>query len=96
SIFTPSEPADHPAEFFDSEHRWIRKTNPRQILISADGACSGNGQGNAKGGCSFVYHPSAYNEAGESTHKGTVSFRLERDLMVRSTSKPIIMRCYAR
>ncbi|CZS91027.1 uncharacterized protein RCO7_01406 [Rhynchosporium graminicola] len=71
-LFDPPNPAS-----FDYEHRYIRKPNTREILIYTDRACSRNGQCYLRGGCSFLYQPSVFNEEGALTHGVTVSFSLE-------------------
>jgi ribonuclease HI len=37
--------------------RFARQSNPSEFLIYTDGACSENGDKNARGGCAFVYRP---------------------------------------
>ncbi|KAI8934971.1 hypothetical protein NX059_008637 [Plenodomus lindquistii] len=37
--------------------RFTRQSNRSEFLIYTDGACSGNGDANARGGCAFVYRP---------------------------------------
>ncbi|KAL2066947.1 hypothetical protein VTL71DRAFT_1371 [Oculimacula yallundae] len=78
TLFQPPRPSDTPQDLFDNEHRYIRKTDAREILFYTDGACSRNGQEDPQAGCAFVYRPSAYNEDGLLTHGGTVAFPLER------------------
>lgn len=38
--------------------RFVRDSDPRQLLIYTDGACSNNGGLNPRGGCSFIYRTS--------------------------------------
>ena len=75
--FQPPDPEDTPQSLFSSDHRFIRKSDPRQILIYTDGACLRNGQSNPQAGYSFVYRPSAYSETGSITHTGTIALHLE-------------------
>ncbi|RKF56771.1 putative rnase h domain protein [Erysiphe neolycopersici] len=77
SIFCPPSPLDTPVTLFNNDHRFIRKTNPREILLYADGACIRSSKGGCAAGWAFVYRPSAYNEDGDLTHAGTISGRLE-------------------
>lgn len=77
SKFEPPYVDDTPKSLFEDEHRFIRSSDPREILIYTDGSCLGNGQDLPKAGCAFVYRPSAYNEKGQLTHEGTINFRLE-------------------
>jgi ribonuclease HI len=77
SRFQPPHSTDTPKSLFADEHRFIRHSDPREILIYTDGLCLSNGQDNPRAGCAFVYRPSAYSASGELTHGGTVLFRLE-------------------
>ncbi|POS87078.1 hypothetical protein EPUL_002921 [Erysiphe pulchra] len=77
SIFRPPSPLETPITLFNNDHRFIRKTNPREILLYADGACIRSSKGECAAGWAFVYRPSAYNEDGDLTHAGTISGRLE-------------------
>ncbi|KAE9381188.1 ribonuclease H-like protein [Stipitochalara longipes BDJ] len=77
SKFQPPQPTDTPRTLFADEHRFIRNSDPREILIYTDGSCLSNGQANPQGGCAFVYRPSAYSQQGVLTHGGTLNFRLE-------------------
>ncbi|KAF1733602.1 Ribonuclease H [Beauveria bassiana] len=52
--------------------RFIRRDDPQQLLIYADGACLNNGQPNPRAGWAFVFKP----ESDQST--GFVSGRLEQ------------------
>ncbi|OAL33108.1 hypothetical protein AYO20_07590 [Fonsecaea nubica] len=52
--------------------RWLRRTNNRECLIFADGACLGNGTDQARAGCAFVFHPTTTNSPA-----GYTSFRLD-------------------
>ncbi|CZT41924.1 uncharacterized protein RSE6_01739 [Rhynchosporium secalis] len=67
-LFDPPNPASTPQDLFDNERRYIRKPNTREILIYTDKACSRNGQCYLRGGCSFLYQPSVFNEEGALTH----------------------------
>ncbi|KAH7403765.1 hypothetical protein BKA64DRAFT_460460 [Cadophora sp. MPI-SDFR-AT-0126] len=49
-LFVPPEAHSTPKDLFENEHRFIRKTNRREILIFTDGACIGNGGNNPKAG----------------------------------------------
>ncbi|KAI9651193.1 hypothetical protein NHQ30_001230 [Ciborinia camelliae] len=70
--FTPPNLTDKPGKLFSIGElyldfpRLVRRTNPHEILIYADGACLRNGISNPTAGWGFVISP---------THK--VSFRLE-------------------
>ncbi|KAG0651388.1 Ribonuclease H [Hyphodiscus hymeniophilus] len=77
SRFQPPHPQDTPAFLFDNEHRFIRRSDPREILIYTDGACSGNGQIHPKAGWAFVFRQSAYSEDGKLIHAGTICSSLE-------------------
>jgi ribonuclease HI len=77
SRFRPPRATDTPKSLFADEHRFIRKSDPREILIYTDGACLRNGQSNPQAGFAFVYRPSAYNQTGTLTHGGTINMRLE-------------------
>ncbi|RDW56900.1 hypothetical protein BP5796_12967 [Coleophoma crateriformis] len=77
SKFRPPYPDDTPESLFANEHRFINKSNSREILIYTDGACSNNGQSNSKAGFAFVFRPSAYSETGTVTHTGTILAGLE-------------------
>ncbi|CAD6501421.1 BgTH12-01673 [Blumeria graminis f. sp. triticale] len=78
SIFRPPCLLDVPETLFMHEHRFIRKSDPREILIFADGACLRTSKGDeAVAGWAFVYRPSAYSQDGALTHAGTISGRLE-------------------
>ncbi|TVY50253.1 Ribonuclease H [Lachnellula cervina] len=77
TLFQLPSVKDTPQSLFSSDHRYIRKSDSRQILIFTDGACSRNGCSDAQAGYSFSYRPSAYSKAGELTHDGTMSLRLE-------------------
>jgi ribonuclease HI len=76
--FTPPNFAATPQSLFSNEHRFIRRSNPRQMLIYTDGACLSNGQANPRAGYSFVYRPSAYTQTGILIRAGTICQRLER------------------
>ncbi|PVH78725.1 ribonuclease H-like protein [Cadophora sp. DSE1049] len=76
-LFEPPNPSDTPQDLFKNEHRYIRKTDSREILFYTDGACLRNGQSNPQAGCAFVHRPSAYAQDGTLTHAGTVGFSLE-------------------
>lgn len=52
--------------------RFVRISDPNEMLIFVDGACPNNGQPGATGGCSFVYHGINLPEV-----NGIVCFRLE-------------------
>ncbi|TVY35668.1 Ribonuclease H [Lachnellula occidentalis] len=77
TLFQPPNAEDTPQSLFSNDHRFIRKSDPRQILIYTDGSCLRNGQDNPQAGYSFVYRPSAYSALGFLTHAGSVSARLE-------------------
>lgn len=64
--FVPPRSTDSPKMLFERAHRFIRRTNPHEILIYTNGACLSNGLSNLRGGCGFIASP---------THK--VKFRLE-------------------
>ncbi|CAJ2505454.1 Uu.00g128480.m01.CDS01 [Anthostomella pinea] len=73
----PQNGEDTPQALFENEHRFIRRTNPREILIYTAGTCPGNGHSSPRAGYAFVYRPSAYLEDGTRTHFGTIAYRLE-------------------
>ncbi|TVY14040.1 hypothetical protein LARI1_G007595 [Lachnellula arida] len=73
----PDDLGDTPESLFSSDHRFICESDPQQILIYTDGACSRNGQIDAQAGYSFVYRPSAFSETGKLTHDGTINSSLE-------------------
>ncbi|KAF4626702.1 hypothetical protein G7Y89_g11452 [Cudoniella acicularis] len=77
--FQPIDSTATPHTLFDYEHRFIRKKDPREILIFTDGTCSGNGQKHPQAGCAIVHRPSIYSQTGQLTHGGTVRFRLETE-----------------
>ncbi|KHJ35636.1 putative rnase h domain protein [Erysiphe necator] len=77
SIFRPPSLMETPGTLFSNDHRFIRKTNPREILLYADGACIRSSKGDSAAGWAFVYRPSAYTQDGNLTHAGTISGRLE-------------------
>ncbi|RKF80567.1 putative rnase h domain protein [Golovinomyces cichoracearum] len=77
TIFLPPSPLDTPEDLFNSEHRFIRKTDPREIMIYANGACIRSSNAGSIAGWAFVYRPSAYTQDGTLTHAGTISGRLE-------------------
>ncbi|KAK6598329.1 hypothetical protein H4I95_08939 [Botrytis cinerea] len=52
--FYPPLPTDTPTILFNPAHRFIRRTNPREILIYTDGSCLSNGLGGSRAGCSFT------------------------------------------
>ncbi|KAF4581097.1 RNase H domain protein [Ophiocordyceps camponoti-floridani] len=56
--------------------RFIRRDDPKQLLIYADGACLGNGQANPKAGWAFVFKPSKDSPSGSG---GFCSGRLENE-----------------
>ncbi|KAK0104947.1 hypothetical protein ONS95_005208 [Cadophora gregata] len=76
-VFEPPNPSAKPQDIFDLEHRFIRDTDPREILFFVDGACIRNSQGNPQGGCAFLYRPTAFTFGGFLTHAGMISFPLE-------------------
>ncbi|KAF7945200.1 hypothetical protein EAE96_009979 [Botrytis aclada] len=55
--FYPPLPTDTPQMLFEPAHRFIRNTNPREILIFADGSCLSNGLDGSRAGCGFVISP---------------------------------------
>jgi len=75
--FDPSLPEDTPHRLFAHEDRYIRKSDPREILIFTGGECLRSGMNNPQAGWSFIYRPSAFNQDGRLTHDGTISCRLE-------------------
>lgn len=77
SIFRPPSQLDTPGTLFSDEHRFIRRSNPREILIYCDGVCIRKSSSESIGGWAFVYRPSAYDEDGVLSHAGTISARLE-------------------
>lgn len=52
--------------------RFVRMSDPNEMLIFIDGACPGNGQIGATGGCAFVW-----NGIASPTLDGSLAFRLE-------------------
>ncbi|KAF8859436.1 ribonuclease H-like protein [Acephala macrosclerotiorum] len=76
SMFQPRSKQDTPQQVFANEHRFINISNPREILVYTDGACSRNGQNNPQAGCCFVHRPSAFSQGGQITHSGTICFPL--------------------
>jgi ribonuclease HI len=96
--FLPLNTADTPESLFVPgltrstipAPRYTRQLNPSEFLIYTDGACSQNGDKNARGGCALVYRPETSpslippkTSSGHSTrsmnlHKlGASRFRLE-------------------
>jgi ribonuclease HI len=67
SAFKPPLPDSSPAELFSATRigrsdsgetvRFVSGTDPRKILVYADGACTNNGQPNPRGGWAVVYSP---------------------------------------
>ncbi|MCJ1360057.1 MAG: hypothetical protein MMC33_010060 [Icmadophila ericetorum] len=63
--FIPPSPNDTPQSLFGIAQpprhwapRFIRLTNPRQMLIYTDGSCLGNASGpDSTAGCSFIFRP---------------------------------------
>lgn len=86
--FHPPCLSDTPESLFGNEHRFIRTTDPYEILIYTGGACARNGQRKHKAGCAFVYRPDAYSKAGKLTHGGTVVIDLETKGPTGSIHKP--------
>ncbi|TEY53473.1 hypothetical protein BOTCAL_0247g00050 [Botryotinia calthae] len=64
--FRPPLPSDTPSMLFRPAHRFIRRTNPNEILLYTDGSCLSNGLASPRAGCGFVISPH---------HK--INFRLE-------------------
>jgi len=56
--------------------RFVRKTNPSEVLIFTAGACLNKGRSKPNAGCGFVFLPRD-SEASPQVRYGTVSFRLE-------------------
>ena len=74
--FTPPTQLDTPGLLFPTStprKRFIHRTDPSQCLVYCDGACSGNGSQDAKGGCAFVFQPSS-----DLRDSDNVSFALEQ------------------
>ncbi|RCI08412.1 hypothetical protein L249_8911 [Ophiocordyceps polyrhachis-furcata BCC 54312] len=78
TLFTPPSAKSTPGQLFPASTsteatpavvRFIRRGNPKQALIYADGACLNNGQANPKAGWAFYFQPGT---------GGIVSGRLER------------------
>jgi ribonuclease HI len=74
--FDPRLPQDTLQRLFANEHRYIRKSDPREILIFTDGYSLDNGR-NAPTGWAFTYRQTAFDQHGKRTHGGTISCRLE-------------------
>ncbi|KAF7923079.1 uncharacterized protein EAE98_007784 [Botrytis deweyae] len=55
--FYPPLPTDTPNMLFNPAHRFIRRTNPHEILIYTDGSCLSNGLEGSRAGCGFVISP---------------------------------------
>ncbi|RYP43198.1 hypothetical protein DL770_011780 [Monosporascus sp. CRB-9-2] len=79
--FAPPSATSTPGELFPAGigrraippvARFIRRDDPEQALIYADGACLNNGQANPKAGWAFVFKPETNQPA------GIVSARLEK------------------
>ncbi|KAF7914514.1 uncharacterized protein EAF01_000920 [Botrytis porri] len=64
--FRPPLSSDTPSMLFRPAHRFIRRTDPNEILIYTDGSCLSNGLASPRAGCGFVISPH---------HK--INFRLE-------------------
>lgn len=77
SIFVPPNASSPPSELFSNEHRFIRHSNTREILIYTCGSPMQIGLSDDEKNCSFIYRSSAYDENGKITHTGTVSFPTE-------------------
>ncbi|KAI9702267.1 MAG: hypothetical protein M1820_006199 [Bogoriella megaspora] len=91
--FSPPNVTDTPETLFEpnvpqymtpSAPRFMRRFNPEEFLIYADGACSGNGTADAAAGCAFVFRPATTPGPttntlhwGELGTLGSVSLRLE-------------------
>jgi ribonuclease HI len=80
TMFHPPKQTDTPTTLFAigtrptvTGPRFIRKTNPHQIIIWTDGACINNGQANPSAGCAFVYRTAAI----KPKVNAYISFRLE-------------------
>lgn len=78
--FYPPSPNDTPQSLFgpgnspsplSSGPRFVRFSNPQELLIYTDGCCLNNGQPNPKAGCAFVFRPAT------SSYPGGEHFRLE-------------------
>ncbi|KAF7890333.1 hypothetical protein EAF00_008648 [Botryotinia globosa] len=64
--FCPPFSSDTPSTLFRPAHRFIRRTNPSEILLYTDGSCLSNGLVSPRAGCGLVISPH---------HK--INFRLE-------------------
>ena len=76
--FSPPTPSDSPRSLFAEGYtllpnrtRYVRITNPREMLVYIDGACVEKGQSAPRGGCAFVFRPDYPDQT------SSVSFRLE-------------------
>ncbi|KUJ11292.1 ribonuclease H-like protein [Mollisia scopiformis] len=77
--FRPSAPTDIPSSLFTygnifDHHRFVRRTDSKEILIFTDGACLDNGKENPRAGCGFVFRPQTTNQPVKG---GSFEFRLE-------------------
>jgi ribonuclease HI len=77
SKFQPPQSTDTPKSLFADKHRFIRKSNPREILLYTDGSCLGNGQDHPRAGCAVVHRPTVFSQTGSLAYEGSVGFRLE-------------------
>lgn len=82
--FYPPNPSDTPSSLFSAVERcsdcrrvygprYIRNSNPDQIILWTDGACLNNGRPNPSAGCAFVYRLPAADKT------DTFAFRLESE-----------------
>ncbi len=77
SKFRPPQTTADPITLFAEEHRFIRRSDSREILIYTSGNCLDDSQKNPKGGCAVIFRPAAYTERGILTHAEGFMFPLE-------------------
>ncbi|MCJ1257302.1 hypothetical protein MMC24_005127 [Lignoscripta atroalba] len=76
--FCPPSTNDTPQSLFTPDYspnhfclRFVRRTDPREMLIYTDGSCLNNGQQSPTAGCAFIFGPIS------PAHSGSVHFRLD-------------------
>ncbi|CAG8979339.1 hypothetical protein HYALB_00002464 [Hymenoscyphus albidus] len=78
--FCPPQEGWLPEEIFYDDHRFIRASDPREILIYTGGAILHRRRGGRReyaGGFAFGYRATTFARNGSMTQKGTISGRLE-------------------
>jgi ribonuclease HI len=77
SKFIAPSARDTVESLFTSRERFVRQTDPTEIVIYTDGSCLNNGQINPTAGWAFVFRPTVTKYDGSILINGVVSGRLE-------------------